>query len=362
MRGMILISLVCGATMAAAQGTDIAHHRAVLEAMVERAQSFELPEGIEVVFEQSEPPPTLSEAEHAALRRLAPVDANARARLEQIDAETAAGGATRTMRLMYESPDRWRLNQSRQPKMVVDYSDTATNGRTKWMLTDRNLQLAGHSDRVDQFAVESGPAMIRFWMSVMTTGVAWPRDAACELLSVSPGSGGTMLYKVRVGEDRTYRLTVDHHESASDARARLVERDRSGSNGDFVPVARVEDWRWNAQLSQEVAHRYEMVRRAGPVEATISLREIGPLRRDMAQLTAVPASDGDDPFRGAATFTSVIDRGRGQTMQIDADRKTVAGAIGIERRTGAGLRALGIIGMAAAAVLVVVLVRGRRKS
>lgn len=338
---------------------DLAYHARVLERLVEEARSFELPEDIEITMRQTSPAPSPSEADIDALRRLAPVDANARLRLEQMTTEIKSGGVDRTMLLMYASQDHWRINTDRTPNIVVKYSDSATNGRTKWHLTDRKLQHANHDETIEKFAIESGPWVVRLWLGNMVTGAGWPLENDPELLRAIEGPNG-LLYTIRNG-DAIRRITVVPGPKDELPRVTLVERKPSDIDSDFFPVARFSDWEWNETVGRHVAHRYEMITSSGAPEVTITLVAMKPLDRDMDLITALPASDGVDPFRGEATFAHVTNLSRGEMSSVDSGDRSVLDTISIRRQADSSLRVLGIVVMGAVALTVALFVRSKVK-
>jgi hypothetical protein len=344
----------------AVSGSEFEDHALLLERLVEDARSFDLPDNVEIRMDQKFPPPALGESELADLRRLALVDATARNRLGQVEEEIKAGGVERSTLLMYVDSDHWRINTDRRPFTVVKFSDSATNGRTKWHLSDRKLQYANHNETIEKFAIESGPWLVRLWLGNMVTGAGWPLESDPELLHVAENPDG-FLYTIQSG-DTIRRLTLVFDPEMDKPRVTLVERRLSNKNNVFYPVARFSDWEWNESLGRSVAHRYEMITESGTPELTIRIIMIKSLERDMDRLTALPTSDGVDLFRGDATFIHVTNLSRGEMSSVDTADRTVLETIAIRRRTDGSLRVLGLVAMGAVALTVALFVRSKVNS
>lgn len=355
MRTVVLALCIIGClTGPAAAEPDLAEQQAILDSIVERARSFELPDNIEVVIRQTTPPPRLSEKEIDELRRLAFTDANAKLHLDQFEAENKNHGISLQQQLMYKNKSVWRLNTDRVPKLKIEYTDTGMNEKTKWQLSDRQLQYAGQSESVNNFAVEEGPAVIQRWLVTMSTGVVWPLDQTVVVLDVTPESGGLELYRVEVNGAARYHLAIDTPDDGDPPRIVRIDEIPSVSNKQATTLARLSQWTQNSKLGVPVAGRYESTLRDGSPEVVVEVIGASELQRDMVRVASLPAADGVDPFRGPYTFSTVKNLGAQRLVSIDSQTRDILSEVRVKRGRHGSLRLFGFIAGAAAVLVVLV--------
>lgn len=130
------------------------------------------------------------------------------------------------------------------------------------------------------------------------------------------GSGWSSDLETPSG-DRRFRLTgtiVDEsgRESLHFVESRTVlsiDESLVGSSIRFL------DWRHDAFLERDIAHRVEMRWGNGPMSYSIDLLEIRALNPgELDPLLSTPTTDGQDPVRGALTVRAVNDSRTGRSM------------------------------------------------
>ena len=116
-----------------------------------------------------------------------------------------------------------------------------------------------------------------------------------------------------------------------------------------VPTLRLRFHDWIPEPALDgalVARRVERLDAEGRVVELLELTSVRPINNEeFERVTAIPAHDGEDPIRGASTYTSIFDYrpGAHTFTSISADGTTTTIPLATAREGWPGMRALGWI-------------------
>ena len=290
---------------------------AALEQWKTKKHALPIPDGSRIVLEIFQGRDPVPQDEVERLARSAPLDRNSEHQYRLALSINKHGGDRRRVELFFANRGLWRINVDYLTYSAIEYADSAKGTDRPWLLTPNQLQVGSDSrglEAVDsEFAVTS--TLAAYLVSLQS--VIFRQEA--EIADVVEHGGRASFVIAR--DDRLLRVSgqfeAGGRRSLDAFQIETIEiTDPSG-----VPLGKssVSDWRFNPHFGREIAHSYESFDSDGSVEMSIRLLEAAPLATDIQALTALPARpDGEDPVRGAYTFTSIYDLGRNEAAIFDA--------------------------------------------
>lgn len=250
-------------------------------------------------------------------------------------------------------PDSFRLCQT-QPRSdpAARYQDTTITSRAVWQLgsTASGGQLAvlepGAPFPAERAYFGATGSSAGAWLSRFTSGSFSALTLANGAPAGAEWSGENLIGRIRLPSGFIVRVSGILGTGSPAYRVRELSSTPPDAR---VPTLRLRFHDWIPEPALDgalVARRVERLDAEGRVVELLELTSVRPINNEeFERVTAIPAHDGEDPIRGASTYTSIFDYrpGAHTFTSISADGTTTTIPLATAREGWPGMRALGWI-------------------
>lgn len=359
-----MILVIVGTVWPAIAQTDPL--RAEIEARIQAARNFELPENSEFVIETLFGVDAPAKEEVDRLRRLVGVDRSAEYNLARIQLEEESGGSRRRVEYYVGSDQAWRINSTLLTHPGAPYFDAARGRDGYWTLSPDQLQFAKDPSSLPAdvpFDPEKEYHIAHTVLAWLTTGIAGTGKGSIEITEIERSLSGASIM-VR-GEERSLLIEgVFELDSANDQPDFRIDRVHVlDLEGNRTAVNEYKDWRDHPELGIRLAHHCVTTLTNGKIFSEYRVTHAGPLSHDVSEVTRTPPPDGEDVLRGTSTYRSVVDHTRGLRSMLDSATGELVASDSTRSSYSSGTRvALGALMVAVAVATFAAVRKGQGKS